>query len=98
MTAVDFFLLDLKVRSTIFLAALVVFALGVLVGRLARALPEPPLREAPRPAEACVEEWLPINEEDEALVNSLVAKVQRVERRRPFVSPGLAEASEDEPS
>lgn len=57
MTAVDFFLLDLKVRSTIFLAALVVFALGVLVGRLARALPEPPLKEAPRPAEACVEEW-----------------------------------------
>ncbi len=38
-------------------AALVVFALGVLVGRLARALPEPELREAPLPAEACVEEW-----------------------------------------
>lgn len=37
--------------------ALAVFALGVLVGRLARAVPEPRLREAPRPAEACVEEW-----------------------------------------
>lgn len=32
------------------------FAAGVLVGRVV-ATREPPLREAPRPAEACVEEW-----------------------------------------
>lgn len=65
-------------------AALAVFALGVLVGRLARALPEPPLREAPRPAEACVEQWLPINEEDEALVDRVVTKAQANETRRPL--------------
>lgn len=32
------------------------FAAGVLVGRVF-AIDEPQLREAPRPAEACVEEW-----------------------------------------
>lgn len=35
---------------------LLAFVAGVLVGRIFGA-GEPPLREAPRPAEACVEEW-----------------------------------------
>lgn len=35
---------------------LVAFAAGVLAGRVCSSR-EPPLREAPRPAEACVEEW-----------------------------------------